>query len=111
MYQKQNNELKILALYLGNYQRQIYLREISKLARIPLQTTQNLLKNLEKDKILKSEVAGKNKYFSLNLENIQAKLLLLQAEVYRTAIFLEKGYIPFISFHIAGLITGSRSMK
>ena len=49
-----------------------------------------MLKNLEKDKILKSNVAGKNRYFKLNLENIQAKLLLLQAEVYRTAIFLEK---------------------
>ena len=90
MYQKRNNYLDILALFLGDYNKQFYLREISKLAKIPLKTTQNLLSQLQKDKILKSIISGKNKYFRLNLNDIRAKLYIFQAEIYRTLIFVEK---------------------
>lgn len=90
MYQKRNKELSILTLYLGDYARQFYLREISKLAKIPLKTTQNLLSNLEKSKILKSILSGKNKYFKLNLDNIETKFYLLQSEIYKTLLFLNK---------------------
>lgn len=89
MYQKRN-ELDILALFLGDYNRQLYLREISKKAKIPLKTTQNLLSKLEKDNILKSKISGKNKYFRLNLDNIQTKLVLQQAESQQTSGFLER---------------------
>lgn len=90
MYQKRNRELEIVALFLGDYKRQFYLREISKLTKIPLKTTQTLISHLEKDKILRSMISGKNKYFRLNLDNIQTKLYLLQSELHRTAIFAEK---------------------
>ncbi len=90
MYQKGNNELKILALYLGDYFKQFYLREISKLTKIPLKTTHRVVSNLEKDRILKSIVSGKNKYFKLNLDKIQTKLYLLEAEIHKTALFLDK---------------------
>jgi len=90
MYQKRNKELEILTLYLGDYTRQFYLRETSKLAKIPLKTTQNLLLNLEKKKILKSMLRGKNKYFKLNLDNIQTKFYLLQSEIYKTLLFINK---------------------
>jgi predicted nucleotidyltransferase len=90
MYQNRNKELDVIALYSGNYKVQFYLRQISKLAKLPLKTCQNVLINLAKKSILKSKVEGKNKYFSLNLDNIQAKSTLLQAEIYRTDIFLEK---------------------
>ena len=90
MYLKRNRELDITALFLGDYKKQLYLREISKLAKIPLKTTQTLLAHLEKDKILKSMVSGRNKYFKLNLDNIQTKFDLLQSELHRTAIFIEK---------------------
>ena len=80
----------IVALFLGGYRKQFYLREISKLAKIPLKTTQILLAHLEKDKILKSMVSGKNKYFKLNLDDIQTKFYLLQSELHKTAIFIEK---------------------
>ncbi|MEK6904149.1 MAG: hypothetical protein AABW87_01000, partial [Nanoarchaeota archaeon] len=73
MYQKRNKELDIIALYSGNYKAEFYLRQISKLAKLPLKTCQNALINLEKGRILKSNVEGKNKYFSLNLDNIQTK--------------------------------------
>ncbi len=90
MYQKRNKELDVIALYSGEYKAKFYLRQISKLANLPLKTCQNILLNLEKDKILKSKVEGKNKYFSLNLDNISAKFYVLKAEIHKTNLFLEK---------------------
>lgn len=97
MYQKRNKELVIIALYSGDYESRFYLRQISKLAKIPLKTCQNILANLEKERILKSQLEGKNKYFSLNLENIQTKSSLLKSEINKTDIFLEK-YPEFKTF-------------
>ena len=90
MYQNRNNELEIISLFRGNYKTRFYLREISKLSKLPLKTCQNTLLNLEKAKILKSKIEGKNKYFTLNLENIKTKSYLQQAEIYRTNLFIEK---------------------
>lgn len=89
MYQKRNNIYELLSLFLKNYETRIYLRQISKLSKIPLKTTQNILAELEKSKILNSKTEGKNKYFSLNLENILTKLYLLQTEINRTKSFIE----------------------
>ena len=90
MYQKRNKELQVISLFRSNYKTRFYLREISKLSKLPLKTCQNVLADLEKDNILKSKVEGKNKYFFLNLENIKTKSYLLQAEIYQTDIFLER---------------------
>ena len=79
MYQKRNKELDVISLFRGSYKARFYLREISKLSKLPLKTCQNVLNGLEKDKILKSKVEGKNKYFFLNLENIKTKSYLLQS--------------------------------
>lgn len=57
---------------------------------MPLKTTQSTVKNLEETSILKSNVKGKNKYFKLNMDNIQTKLYLLQSEIYKTILFLNK---------------------
>lgn len=103
MYQKRNKELNIIALYTGNYKQRFYLREISRLTKIPLKTIQNLLVNLEKNKILKSKLEGKNKYFSLNLDNIHTKSALLQAEIYKTNIFIE--YYPNFNTFLKSLNT------
>lgn len=97
MYQKGNKEFEIIALYRSNYQKRFYLREISKLTKIPLKTVQNILAKLEKERILKSKPEGKNKYFSLNLENIQTKSILLQSEIYEMNLFLE-AYPTFKTF-------------
>ena len=104
MYQKGNNKI-ILALFLGDYSKQFYLREISKLTRIPLKTTHRLVSSLERDKILKSTVSGKNKYFKLNFGNPQTKLCLLEAEIYKTSIFI--GKYPLFKTFLKELNTGS----
>jgi len=105
MYQNRNRELDIIALYNGDYKRQFYLREISKLAKIPLKTTQNLLISLENNNLLKSTIKGKNKYFKLNFENIQTKFFLLQSEIYKTILFLEK--YPQLKTFLKSVITNA----
>ncbi|HLD57211.1 MAG TPA: nucleotidyltransferase domain-containing protein [archaeon] len=97
MYLKRNRELEIITLYTGNYNAMFYLRQISKLTKIPLKTCQNALANLEKERILKGKIEGKNKYFSLNLDNIQTKSYLLKAEIQKTEGLLEK-YSEFKTF-------------
>lgn len=97
MYPKRNKELEVLRLYLSDYSKRFYLREISKMSRLPLKNVQRALESLERSKILKSEVSGKNKYFFLNLENIETKIMLLQAEAHSTLMFLEK-YAQFKLF-------------
>ncbi len=90
MYPNRNKELKVISLFKGNYKARFYLREISKLSELPLKTCQNALINLEKAKILWSKTEGKNKYFTLNLENIKTKSYLQQVEIYQTDLFVEK---------------------
>lgn len=88
MYQKRN-ELEILSLFIKGNLTRLYLRQISKMAKLPLKTTQNALSALEGMHILRSTVEGKNKYFSINFDNIQAKHYILQAEAYKTCMLLE----------------------
>ncbi|MBI2522847.1 nucleotidyltransferase domain-containing protein [Candidatus Woesearchaeota archaeon] len=113
MYRNRNNELEVISLYRANYKEsRFYLRQISKLAKIPLKTCQTALMNLEKEKVLKSKIEGKNKYFALNLDNIKAKSNLLQAEIYRTDIFLEaypqiKTFLKSINTNIPIIVFGS----
>lgn len=90
MYHNRNNELEVISLFRWNYRIRFYLREISKLSKLPLKTCQNVLSILEKTNVLKSKIEGKNKYFSLNLENIKTKLYLLQSEIYQTDLFIGK---------------------
>ena len=90
MYQKRNIELAIGGLYLSGYKKEFYLREISKRTKMPLKTTQNAVAILEQNNILKSTTVGKNKYFRLNLENLHTKFYLMQSEIYKTALFLNK---------------------
>ena len=113
MYPNRNNELEVISLYRANYKEsRFYLRQISRLAKLPLKTCQTALRNLEKEKVLKSKIEGKNKYFALNLDNIKAKSNLLQAEIYRTDIFLEsypliKTFLKSINTNIPIIVFGS----
>ena len=112
MYQNRNKELDIISLYKRDYKTRFYLRQISKLAKLSLKTSQNVLNNLEKNKILNSKIEGKNKYFNLNLNNIKTKSYLLQAEIYETDRFLEnynefKIFLKSINTNIPIIVFGS----
>ena len=88
MYQKRNKELEIISLYTGDYKARFYLRQIAKLSKLPLKSCQNVLARLEENKMLRNWLEGRNKYFSLNLDNIQTKSWLLQAEIHKTDRFI-----------------------
>ena len=90
MYLNWNDVWGVLSLYCRGYGRQLYLREVSRLAGLPLANVQRAAGSLVKRRILKSHVRGRQKYFSLNLDNAQTRLALLQVEVWRTSLFLEK---------------------
>ena len=89
MYPKRDNRFEVLKLYAKGYDKEFYLREISKLTKIPVKTIQNTLFILEKENLLKSRISGRNKYFYLNLDNAATKLTLIQTEIYKTKIFLK----------------------
>jgi predicted nucleotidyltransferase len=87
---KRNKELDVLTLFTGDYTKRYYLREIAKIVNLPLKNVQTALIELENNAILKSKIEGKNKYFNLNLDNIETKYYITQAEIYKTLIFLDK---------------------
>ena len=86
---KKKQSFEILKLYTSGYKNVFYLREISKLLKLPLKTVQNTVQDLESERIMKSRIEGKNKYFALNLSNIKTKLYLILAEIYKTFKLLE----------------------
>ena len=88
-----NNKLNIINLYRSNYLAQFHVREIAKLIKKNHVTLLPHLKSLEKDKILTSETIGKNKVFSLNLDNITTKNYLTISELFESAIFLEEIFL------------------
>ena len=97
MYQKGNNELSIIAMYTSNYHAEFYLRQISRMSGIPVKTVHNTLAILEQNRILKGKMDGKNKYFTLNLENIETKSYLLKSEIFKMDNFI-KSYPKFNLF-------------
>jgi DNA-binding Lrp family transcriptional regulator len=112
MYQKGNNKMEMVNLYLSDYTNEFYLREIARLSSIPLKTTQDILKQLEKEGIIIGKTSGKNKYFRLNLSNIKTKYVLIEAELYRTSHFLDKypvfkTFLKEINSNAAILVFGS----
>jgi len=101
MYLKRNNNKEgifaVISLYSGDYGGRFYLREIARLTQLPVKNIQNILRDLENRNILVGEVRGKNKYFALNLKNIETKLMLMQAEIYKLKKLLGK-YPQFKAF-------------
>ena len=88
-----NNKLRILSLYRQNYTARFHVREIAALTKKSHVTLLPHLKSLEKDKVLLSKMVGKNRIYSLNLQNIAAKQHLLLAEVVESAAYLDEVFV------------------
>lgn len=88
-----NNKMKIINLFRSNYLAQFHVREMAKLTKKSHVTLLPHLKALEKDKILISKTAGKNKVYSLNLDNILAKSYLVLSEIFGSITFLEQIFL------------------
>ena len=88
-----DSKLRVLSLYRPNYTAQYHVREIAKLTKKSHVTLLPHLQALEKDNILAAKTVGKNKIYSLNLQNIVAKQHLLLAEVVESIGYLEEVFV------------------
>ncbi len=88
-----NNKLKILSLYRSNYLAQYYTREIAKLIKKSHVTLLPHLNALEKEKILIAKIVGKNKVYSLNLDNILTKNFIIMSELVEAIFYQEQVFL------------------
>ena len=88
-----NNKLKIISLYCSNYSAQYHTREMAKLLKKSHVTLLPHLNALEKEKILIAKIAGKNKVYSLNLDNILAKNFIIISELVESIFYQEQVFI------------------
>jgi predicted transcriptional regulator len=96
MLDKYNNinqtTLKILGLYKNDYQATFYLREISRESHADVKTVQLQLKKLEQKNLIQSQQKGKNKEYTLNLNNYLTLYHLILAETFATIEYLDKTF-------------------
>ena len=59
------NDLSVLALFTGGYDREYYIREISKVLPMSHGTAQTILERLEKKLVLASTLKGKTRIFRI----------------------------------------------
>lgn len=92
-YNINQTTLKILSNYLDNYKKSLHLREISREIKVDVKATQLQLKKLEKINVLFSTVKGRNKDYTLNLNNITTQYYLMMAETFVSIIYLKKNFL------------------
>ncbi|MBL7148041.1 MAG: nucleotidyltransferase domain-containing protein [Nanoarchaeota archaeon] len=83
-----NKIYEILKFFLGNYNREIYGRELINKVDISQKNIALTLKELEKKNILKSNKKGNLKFYSLNIKNPQLKIYLITSELFKKEKFL-----------------------
>lgn len=80
----------ILEYYLGDYNRELYGRELINKVPLSQKAIALALDKLESEGILKSKKRGNMKYFSLNLLNPEIKDLIIILEISRKINFFKK---------------------
>jgi len=105
-----DNKLRIISLYRSDYLASYHVREMAKLMEKSHVTLLPHLKALEKDKVLIPKTIGKNKAYSLNLDNIIAKNYIMLSEVIESIKFLEQIFLikkiatEIFAFNLQGTI-------
>ena len=85
-----NNYFEILKLFTGNYQLELYGRQLVNKVPMSQKGIALVLTSMEKDSILKSRKQGSLKMYSLNTSNPQIKEHIIMAELQKKAGFLSK---------------------
>lgn len=88
-----DNKLRIISLYRSDYSAQYHIREMAKLTKKSHVTLLPHIKSLEKDKILIPKTVGKNKIYSLNLDNNIVMNYLLLSETVESITYLEEIFL------------------
>ncbi|UCG67996.1 MAG: nucleotidyltransferase domain-containing protein [Thermoplasmata archaeon] len=63
------NVFKVLSLFTGDYQKEVYGREAARELEMIQKSVSNVLLRLENENILRSKIEGRNKVYRLNLSN------------------------------------------
>ena len=91
-YNINRTTLRILALFLSDYGRSRHLREVAREAGVDVKAVQLQLGRLEDNNILTSTVRGRNKVYSLRLDNVLVRYYLTLAEVFVSVSFLGRNF-------------------
>ncbi|MFH1641898.1 MAG: nucleotidyltransferase domain-containing protein [Nanoarchaeota archaeon] len=104
-----DKQIKIFEEFLRDYRAQLTGSFIAKKKGLNQKTAANYLNKLEKETILKSKTQGKNKLYTLNLDNKEiVRNFIIAAEHFRTIDFYKKNVlIREISEKIILFIKGS----
>lgn len=70
----------ILNAFLADYGAKLHVREMARMMGMNRQTTSETLKKMEDERILDSEISGRNKLYFINKSNQKAKILVENAE-------------------------------
>lgn len=97
--------LKILGLYVNDYNKELHVRQISREIGVDVKAVQIQLKKLEKANILTSTIKGRNREYRLNLDNSIVRYYMTMAENFVTIRYLQENFlIKKIASEIARLI-------
>jgi len=91
-YNINQTTLKLLGLYRNNYATSFHVREAARKTRIDVKAIQQQLKMLEKINVVSSIQKGRNKEYSLNLNNYLTKYYMILAETFASITYLNKNF-------------------
>ena len=88
-----DNKIRILSLFRLNYLAQYHTSEMAKLTKKSHVTLLPHLNALEKDKVFVAKTIGKNKVYTLNLDNILTKNYLIISELFESILYQEQVFL------------------
>jgi predicted nucleotidyltransferase len=91
-YSINQTTLEILGLYRSNYSISVHVREVARETQVDFKAVLLQLKKLEKTHIVISTKKGRNKEYTLNLNNYLAKYYIVLAETYKSITYLSENF-------------------
>ena len=91
-YNINQTTLKILSLYRSNYNSSFHVRAVARETNIDVKAIQLQLRMLEKITVVSSAQKGRNKEYSLNLNNYLTKYYMILAETFASITYLSKNF-------------------
>jgi predicted nucleotidyltransferase len=91
-YNINQTTLKMLGLYRSNYNVSFHVRAVARETNIDVKAIQLQLRMLEKINVVSSAQKGRNKEYSLNLNNYLTKYYMILAETFASITSLSKNF-------------------
>jgi uncharacterized protein len=101
------NSIRVLSLFTDGFDRDYYIREVERLAKVSPRTAQTVLEGLESKGILRSQTRGKIKSYRLLTNPLSIRYLVF-AEQHKALSLLQKNVlvreiVEKVSSHIEGI--------